>query len=310
MLLNKSFCFSVDEDYVVYLRPFDEFMVLRKVIIIVCLLWIGICPFFLAGNVKYTKADSLKVVSLLNEAKSLPVNESRILFFAKSLLDTPYKDRTLEEIGLERLVVNMKEVDCTTFVEIVLALSVVDKRDKSKFSDFITALQEIRYRDGIIDGYCSRLHYFSDWIRDNEKKGLIKDISERLSSDTQILHIHFMSANSGRYLHLRNNVDNQQMIRKQEDCLNGEKIYYLSKKRMENSDVLKGIKDGDLIALVTNISGLDISHVGLAVWKEGELYLLNASSLQIKVEIDAIPLVKYVSSKKTLMGIRVLSLLP
>ena len=72
-------------------------------------------------------------------------------------------------------------------------------------------------------------------------------------------------------------------------------VSYIPKEKLDlPSDELK-IKDGDVLALVTNIKGLDIVHVGFAFWKEGKLHLLHASSSAKKVIED--PKTQYESSK-------------
>ena len=134
--------------------------------------------FFLAGMLMLPAAaqekDSIKVEALLQKASELPADSSRTMFFAQQLLGVPYVAGTLDEGKEEKLIVHLDKVDCTTFVETVLALALADKEKKRNFGSFKKALQHIRYRGGILDGYPSRLHYFSEWIKDNERKGIVK----------------------------------------------------------------------------------------------------------------------------------------
>ena len=76
--------------------------------------------------------------------------------------------------GKEKLIVNVSGFDCTTFVETVLALAKCAAAGKLSRSEFRKNLKLIRYRQGKIDGYSSRLHYFTDWLSDNEKKKILK----------------------------------------------------------------------------------------------------------------------------------------
>ena len=80
-------------------------------------------------------------------------------------LDVPYVAHTLEADGPEELVINCDEVDCTTLVEYVLAETLTPKLADGDISEsaFADNLQKIRYRDGKIDGYTSRLHYIAEW---------------------------------------------------------------------------------------------------------------------------------------------------
>lgn len=136
----------------------------------------SIILFFLAGlctlSIFAQEKDSIKVEALLKEAAVLPTDSSRTLFFAKKLLAIPYVAGTLDESQEETLVIHLDKADCTTFVETVLALAIVDNEGKRDFNSFKQALMLIRYRDGKLNGYSSRLHYFSEWIKDNEKKEL------------------------------------------------------------------------------------------------------------------------------------------
>jgi hypothetical protein len=68
----------------------------------------------------------------------------------------------------EKLVFRLEAFDCITFIESVLALA----RTRSR-RGFITELKKLRYRDGMVDWY-ARLHYFSDWVRHHEKRGVVK----------------------------------------------------------------------------------------------------------------------------------------
>lgn len=52
-----------------------------------------------------------------------------MLKYGLSFLKTPYVAHTLEVNDEEKLVVNFDEVDCTTFVEYVLALSLSPVKD-------------------------------------------------------------------------------------------------------------------------------------------------------------------------------------
>lgn len=96
----------------------------------------------------------------------------------KTFLETPYVAKTLEIGPEEGLVINMQGLDCTTFVENVLALALLLPSDAPSFTDFTQNLTTIRYAGGNLQGYGSRLHYFTEWIRDNERKGLVKDMGQ------------------------------------------------------------------------------------------------------------------------------------
>lgn len=257
----------------------------------------------------YEKQDSLTIESLLQEAKNLPAEENRMLFFGKKFIGVPYVAHTLEKGDGEVLVVNTRELDCTTFVETCLALTLADKQNRRTFADYCDMLTQIRYRQGVRDGYTSRLHYFTQWVLDNEQMGFIEDAAHEgvPFTATQIMDLHFMSTHPDSYSKLKGKTDEIQIIKAQEDELKGLEVKYIPNKLLNGtSEELKDVHDGDIIGLQTTIDGLDTSHLGIACWKDGKLHLLNASSLHKAVWIDTKSLYTYSASQKKMTGIRVL----
>ena len=263
---------------------------------------IGIATSFMA-----CEQDTTRVEAWLKEAASLPEDSCRTLHFAKKLLGTPYVAGTLEVNAREELVVNLDEVDCTTFVEQVLAMALADKRDERTEEGFRKALKQIRYRDGELDGYPSRLHYFSDWIADNERMGVIEERTPSLSAEKQTLHLNFMSTHPESYRQLKEDSALVSEMKAVEARWQGVEVSYLPKGRLAENPEQLGIKNGDILAITTNIKGLDVVHVGFACWIGERLHLLHASSIAKKVMEDPQPLYEYSKTKRTHTGVRVLS---
>ena len=242
--------------------------------------------------------DSIKVENWLKEAISLPQDSCRTLHFAKKMLGVPYVAGTLDGNEEEQLVVRTDALDCTTFVETVLALSIAEKRDARSFDGFKKALTDIRYRNGVLDGYASRLHYFSDWIRNNEQMGFVKECtSETSCAQPQELWLDFMTTHVDSYLPMKKNPALVEVMAAQEKNWQGTIVSYIPKEKLNLPPEELKIKDGDILAMVTNIKGLDIVHVGFAFWKDNHLHLLHASSSAKKVIED--PQTQYESSGKT-----------
>lgn len=221
-------------------------------------------------------------------------------------IDTPYEANTLDVNDEEELVVNGDEMDCTTFVEFALAMSFcTDQGDNMLESEFAEHLQKIRYRNGEINGYPSRLHYATEWINDNIRKGYIEDITEIKSNATTQVNLSFMSSNPEKYKHLKDSPSNRAQIAAIEKELSGQVVHYLPKEDLP-LEGLSWIKNGDIIMFTTSIPGLDISHMGLAVYAKGNLHLLHASSKAKKVVVDNMPLNRMLARDKNITGIRVL----
>ena len=117
------------------------------------------------------------LIEIVRRCDVTPSMGDLMLIVGKYFQGFPYVGNTLEREGEESLVINLREFDCFTFVENAVALAWIIKKGKSEFDDYVDALERIRYRDGILDGYSSRLHYFSDWLFDNGQKGIVKDIT-------------------------------------------------------------------------------------------------------------------------------------
>ncbi|MCP4977028.1 MAG: DUF1460 domain-containing protein [Maribacter sp.] len=220
----------------------------------------------------------------------------------KTFLGTPYVAKTLEIGESETLVVNLHGLDCTTYVENVLAFSLLLRKGESDFNSFVKELETIRYKNGKLDGYASRLHYFSEWIANNEEKGLLKDISSELGGVEITKEINFMSSHRDLYPHLIND-ENYEKIQASENYLNNESICFLPQDQIVANEHL--IKSGDVIALTTSIDGLDITHTGIALReKDGRIHLLHASSSG-EVKISGLPLVDYLKKVNKNTGIMV-----
>lgn len=249
--------------------------------------------------------DSIQVERWLNEAVFLSKDSCRTLHFAKQMLGVPYVAGTLDGNEEEKLVFHVDQLDCTTLVETVLALCIADKRGERNFSGFKKALVDVRYRGGVLDGYASRLHYFSDWIRDNERMGFVKECtSETSCSQPKKLWLDFMTTHVDSYLPMKKDRLLACQMASIEKSWQGVDVSYISKDKLNLSPEELKIKDGDILAIVTNIKGLDVVHVGFAFWKDNQLYLLHASSVAKKVIEDSQSLYEYTQNKKAHIGVR------
>lgn len=225
-----------------------------------------------------------------------------VLEIGEFFLDTPYVSGILETRGTEHLVINLRGFDCVTFVENVVALVWLLKSEKKSFEMYLRFLQKIRYRKGRPQGYCSRLHYFSDWIRDNQKKGMVRDVTAEIGGRPLRKPIHFMTTNPNRYPPLKDRV-NLRRMKSIERTLSRRSLFYIPKKALRRLE--DWICDGDLIAITTNVKGLDIQHVGLAKRVQNRIHLLHASHTEGKVMLSKNTLYKYLMQSKARSGILV-----
>ncbi|MBQ4029524.1 MAG: DUF1460 domain-containing protein, partial [Prevotella sp.] len=236
--------------------------------IIICIMCFVCLPMMQAQNIQYTKSDSVKVESFLAEAYKQDFTTNWVLYFSSKLMGIPYVAKTLEGNDTEKLIINLRQLDCTTFVENVMALSICAQRRLYTFNDFCRYLKLLRYKNGMIS-YPTRLHYFTQWIADNTELGFVKEIQSPDSVFTRIqtLDINYMSTHSAQYPMLVRHPSWISEIEKCEIELQGKQFRYIPKEEINNSNAFRdAIKDGDIIAITTKKKGLDTSHIGFAVW--------------------------------------------
>ena len=281
---------------------------LLSLIIILC----RCLPAYTQDEVKYSQKDSIVATELLKSCMTeCKTKDNSLIYFARKLKSIPYVARTLEGGECERLVVNLRQLDCTTYVENVIALYLCIKNGKTTFRDFCNYLRNIRYENGIVT-YPTHLHYFSYWIEQNTLTGIVREIVPQDSSVTEDSEydIYYMSSNPEKYPALRIDTSLIDDIAEMEKYFDGKTYRYIPKAKLKNPESLQAyIKDGDIIAIVTNKKGLDISHIGFAAWHKGNLHLLNASSIHKKVVEEPMSLYKYMMRHPSQTGIRIIRVL-
>lgn len=210
---------------------------------------------------------------------------------AEQLIGRPYEAGTLELAGRESLTINLRAFDCVTLIENVLALSRVIKSNTLTFDAFAREVLSIRYRDTLSNRYEQRLHYFTDWLHDNEQEGRLRNISRDLGGVPYEKPIRFMTSHRSLYPGLADDSAFSAM-KTIEDSLNSRSIYFLPKDQLVTVEAR--INSGDIIAIATGIEGLDIVHTALAYRKPGgALHLLHAPNVGQTVSITKDPFLKY-----------------
>ena len=259
-----------------------------------------------AAQTTYQRADSVKICKLLLQAPQEKGNVT--LWMARQFLGIPYVAHTLEVNDKEQLVVNTRQMDCTTLVETVTALTLCAQQGKKTFADYAEMLRKLRYRQGCLDGYPSRLHYFTDWIDDKQLMGIVDEIQNPNPPFTAIqkIVVSYMSEHPQAYNALKDHPEFVSVIRQQEKSLTGKTYRYIPKTAVKNTKLLRQtIHDGDIIAITCNKKGLDIAHLGFAVWHRDGLHMLNASSIHKKVVEEPMTLFRYLQKHSSFTGIRI-----
>ncbi len=225
-----------------------------------------------------------------------------IITVGKSFTGTEYVAGTLDKnTKSEKLVIKISGLDCVTFVENTLAISRIIKKGNFDFDSYKDELTKIRYRDGEINGYSSRLHYFTDWIYDNEKKGIVADITKSIGGIPYYKTINFMSSHADSYKQLADNSDIVDEMKDIEKKMNRRDLYYI--KKSEVDDYYESLQSGDIIATTTNIEGLDVTHTGFIYKKNGKTHFLHASITKGEIIISKEELKEYLKGNKKQTGI-------
>jgi len=234
--------------------------------------------------------------------RARPINEVMVEI-GKSFLNTEYVAHSLEVPGEERLVINLRALDCVLFCENCLAFARCIKKNTTSFDAYKAEIQYIRYRGGIIDRYPSRLHYFSDHIHDNEKKGVLKNITKSIGGVLYRKTINFMSTHPESYPQLKEHPEFVGTIQRQEAEISRRKLHHIPKDHIENAG--SKIMSGDIIAITSDIIGIDIVHTGIALWQDEKLRLMHAPNIGHKVLITEKTLAEYLAGNPKQIGIMV-----
>ena len=233
-------------------------------------------------------------------------------------LGTPYEAFTLEAylqaggspMRTEPLTLHLDRFDCVSLVESCLAVARVARADEPAvdrsaelWNAFAAEMERMRYRGGEREGYTSRLHYFSEWLSDNARRGLVQDLGRELGGVSDDRPLRFMSSNPDAYAALSNPEVYEEIV-EMEIALDD-----LTRWVVPTGDIA-GIEDqlqtGDILAFATSIEGLDVTHAAFAYRdEEGVLRVLHAPLSGGVVEITGSTVPEYVAAIRRSTGILV-----
>lgn len=194
---------------------------------------------------------------------------------AEQFLGAAYVDGLLDRAETEELVLSLTQFDCVLFVETVLAMArSIVARDYT-YAGFGDRVEAQRYREGERDDYCSRLHYFSEWMDDNQKRSYLASINE-LQAQPLDKTLNFMTEHRSKYPRLVRNDANFRCIAQMETRLQSLDIQYVPTERVRQQ--YAALQAGDIIAIATSIDGIDVTHSGLAYAQpDGSIGFIHAA---------------------------------
>ena len=203
---------------------------------------------------------------------------------SSAFLGTSYQTDTL--IGgpsnPEALVVNFNGVDCFTLADYVEALT----RSHDQKS-FLHNLAVVRYTGGNVD-YLSRRHFFSDWFATQPRNA--RDVTPYITPDYAVAD-----------KQLNRKPDGGEFIPGM--GIYSRKINYIPGQAL-SQQVLDRLKNGDYVGVYSPLDGLDVSHVGIVVRHDGQVWFRNASSLAANRKVVDSPFLEYMRTKPGIVVLR------
>jgi len=225
---------------------------------------------------------------------------------------TPYEAYTLEAylkaggnpLAAEPLTLSLTRFDCVTLVESCLAVArTAGAEGAPGWERFGREIERMRYRGGQRAGYGSRLHYFSEWISDGQRRGLVRDMGPLLGAVEDVRPLRFMTEHRASYPALANDTVFGQ-IGDVERSLDTQVRHVIPTEHIPV--IADQIQSGDILAFATGIPGLDVTHAAFAYRHPGgRLGVLHAPLSGGVVEISRYELPAYVAAIKRSTGILV-----
>lgn len=220
---------------------------------------------------------------------------------AQTFIGTPYVAHTLDINPTEQLVVTMDGFDCQTLVETSLAMARTVHEGDMTAEKFKINLENIRYRNGVRDGYASRLHYATDWLYNNEQKGILKDVTPKLDGKPATVHVNYMSTHPADYAMLKDSPTDVEKMKQIENIINARMYRYIPKEEIAGQE--KNMENGDVVIFMTSKPGLDASHMGVVSKADGKTTFIHASSKAGKVIVNPASIADYCSGISACTGI-------
>jgi len=249
-----------------------------------------------------------KLIQIVDQAKQEQLSPSTLQAISSAFLGAKYQAGLLDRSLTEQLFVSLQEFDCVLFVETVLAIAQSVKQAQnsnppSLVDNFFSQIISLRYRNGEMDGYCSRLHYFTDWIADNQSRGKVTNITQELGGIPDVNILNFMSENRKSYRQLAHDQALYECIKDRERELTKLPRFYIPTNQI--TAIYPKLKSGDIIAIATKVRGLDVTHTGLVFIQNHRIGLIHASpDGAVKISPDLAHYVEAVPDSKGIIVAR------
>ena len=218
----------------------------------------------------------------------------------------------------ETLDVNLDAFECVSFIESTLAVARCAWNSEPSESCFVRELKATRYRSGQMGDYASRLHYFIDWIGDNESRGRLVNMTASLGGEPVQKDFFYITERVLKRWDVKE--DELTSLTSQTSQTSLTSLTSMTRE-MQTTEarlsatthsvltresaplVLSELQDGDLVAFVRERPGLLVHHAGFVYWANGTPRLLHASSYHGRVVITVRDLTSYLLRRPERQGI-------
>ena len=269
-------------------------------------------PATVAAVLSVTPGDSLAAMSpetarayaaITSEARAQgiaarPYGEI-VQWVGEQLRGRPYVGGLLDAPRQETLLADLTRFDCVLYVENVLAIAHTIALEDTTPEAYLAQIQRMRYRGGQMAGYCSRLHYFSDWIADNDARGIVHNVTAQAGGVRFDKRIDFMSTHRASYPRMRDDTV-YACASAAEARLAGLELVYVPKAGIRAA--YAQMQPGDVVAMATSIGGLDVTHTGFIHQDRSGTGFMHASSASNAVKVSP-DLSDYVRDIRNQVGI-------
>lgn len=222
---------------------------------------------------------------IMREAAAVSDIGKRIDFISKKFLNTPYQESTLiGDINTpEVFVINLEGMDCMTFIEYIEAM-----RLSGSYVEFTENLRKVRYRKGEVAYECRR-HFFTDWVGYTPQT--VEDITTTIGGIKSVKVRKRLNLNSdGTYI-------------LPGICITEREISCIPVDAIDNI-VIERLKSGDYAGIYSDKDGLDVTHTGIIIKDENDVYLRHASSRRNTYKVIDEELTNYLTGKDGLIILR------
>ena len=184
---------------------------------------------------------------------------AKIGFLSEKFLGTPYAENTLGGSADRRevLTVNLSGLDCFTYIDYVESM-----RRSGGFAEFLKNLVSVRYKDAAVR-WDRRKHFFSDWASGDGRN--VRDATAEIGGKLAVTERKKLNRKADGSLW----VPGIDIVERD--------VSYIPSERL-GPETLDAVRTGDYLGIYSEEDGLDVSHTGIAVRKNGKVYLRHASS--------------------------------